>query len=192
MQKHVSRLRVLGVDPGSRVVGFAVLEAKKDIPVSPRDWMVLDAGVLRASPDLSIPERLALLHEAMFDLLAGLQPTHAAVERTFHGVNPASVIKLGEARGALIAAIGRGGIPVSEFTPTQIKRAIGGSGAATKEQLAAALRSLLGFSRGQLPLDASDAVAIALTGCLHLPRPSMNLAKHLPRRRSVDSFPKSK
>ncbi len=75
----------------------------------------MDAGVIRASADLSVSERLALIHEAMFDLIVEFSPTHIAIERAFHGKNPASSIKLGEARGVLIAAAGRYGLPVAEL-----------------------------------------------------------------------------
>lgn len=160
--------RILGIDPGTRLVGFSLLEAKRERPLGPRDWSVIDAGVIKASTDLSVSERLALIHEAMFDLITDLRPSHVAIERAFHGKNPSSSIKLGEARGVLIAAAGRYGVPILEYSPTQIKRTVGGSGSATKDHLAAALQSLLGFNRGSLPMDASDAVAIALTCSLSL------------------------
>lgn len=167
--KSTTRPRILGIDPGSRVVGFAVLESIKEYPHGPRDWIVLDAGVIRAPLTLSSAERLAAIHETIFDLISQLRPHHASIERTFHGINAASGIKLGEARGAIIAAFGRHSLPVMEYSPTVVKRTVGGSGAATKEQVADALRSLMGFQRGRLPLDATDALAIALTGALNLP-----------------------
>ncbi len=160
--------RILGIDPGSRIIGFAVLEATKVHPHGPRDWIVLDAGIIKAPLEAAAAMRLAAIHETIFDLITDTRPNHGAVERTFHGINAASGIKLGEARGAIIAALGRHGLPVMEFSPTVIKRTIGGSGAASKEQVADALRSLMGFQRGRLPLDATDAVAIALTGALNL------------------------
>ena len=168
--KQVARrpIRILGVDPGSRVVGFALLESIKSVAIGPRDWRVVDAGVLRAPTELSMPERIGALHEAMFDLVCELKPTHAAVEKTFHGVNSSSTIKMGEARGALVSAISRCRVPVTELTPAEIKRLVGGSGAATKEHVSQSLQSLLGFQRGSLPLDASDAVAIALTASMQI------------------------
>lgn len=165
--------RILGIDPGSRIIGFAVLESRKERPLSPRDWIVLDAGVIKAPQDAHSAERLAAIHETIFELIAEICPHHAAVERTFHGINAASGIKLGEARGAIIAALGRHSLPVMEFSPAVIKRTVGGSGAATKEQVAAAISSLMGFQRGRLPLDATDAVAIALTGALNLAAQSL-------------------
>lgn len=172
MSSHTSktrtRPRILGIDPGSRVIGFAVLESIKERPFGPRDWIVLDAGVIKAPQTDLAAERLAAIHETIFELITELQPQHGAIERTFQGINAASGIKLGEARGAIIAALGRHSLPVMEFSPTVIKRTVGGSGAATKEQVANAIMSLMGFQRGRLPLDATDAVAIALTGALNL------------------------
>ena len=67
--------KILGIDPGSRVIGFALLGATKAVPLAPRDWVVLDAGVLRASPDLAMPARLGEIHTALYDLAVELQPT---------------------------------------------------------------------------------------------------------------------
>ena len=155
--------KILGIDPGSRVIGFALLGATKVTPLTPKDWTVLDAGVLRASADLEMPARLGEIHNALFDLASELAPSHVVIEKAFHGVNASTAIKLGEARGALISAVARIGVPITEITPAQVKRLIAGHGAASKEQVYQALQALLGFNKGRLPLDASDALAIALT-----------------------------
>jgi len=162
------RPKILGIDPGSRVVGFALIGALKARPVSPKDWTVLDVGVIRATADLSSTQRLGEIHNALFDLIQEMQPQHIAIEKAFHGVNAATAIKLGEARGAIIAASSRHGLPVHEITPAQVKRIIAGNGAATKEQVYMALQALMGFNRGRLPLDASDALAIAYAASLDI------------------------
>ena len=94
---------------------------------------------------------------------------------------------MGEARGAIIAALGRHSLPVMEFSPTVIKRTVGGSGAATKEQVANAIMSLMGFQRGRLPLDATDAVAIALTGALNLAVSALTKPKRIELGRTPNS-----
>lgn len=160
--------KILGIDPGSRVIGFALLGATKALPLGPRDWVVLDAGVLRASSELSMTERLGEIHNALHDLAVELNPTAVAIEKSFHGVNSATAIKLGEARGALISAVARLGLPIYEITPAQVKRLVAGHGAASKEQVYMALQALMGFNKGRLPHDASDALAIALTASLNL------------------------
>jgi crossover junction endodeoxyribonuclease RuvC len=180
--------KILGIDPGSRVIGFALLGATKAVPLSPRDWVVLDAGVLRASPDLAMPTRLGEIHTALYELTLELQPTNVAIEKAFHGVNAATAIKLGEARGALIAAVARLGIPISEITPAQVKRLIAGHGAASKDQVYLALQALMGFNKGRLPHDASDALAIALTASLNasLAIPAKKVSKRPVKRLSPE------
>ena len=182
--------RILGIDPGSRVVGFALIGAKKPIPRVPADWKILDAGIMRANANLAMPPRLTELHATLFDLVAELGPTAAGIEKAFQGVNAQSAIKLGEARGALIAAIGRHGIPVHEITPAEVKRVVAGHGAATKEQVYQALQALMGFNKGDLPLDASDALAIAFAVSLKafLPEPAARRKTPLKRRFSQPEY----
>ena len=153
--------RILGIDPGSRVVGFALIGGTKAVPRVPADWRVLDAGIMRASASLAMPPRLSELHSTLFELIGEFGPTAVGIEKAFHGINAQSAIKLGEARGALIAAVGRHGLPVHEVTPAEVKRIVAGHGAATKEQVYQALQALMKFNKGALPHDASDALAIA-------------------------------
>lgn len=159
---------ILGIDPGSRVVGFAILRARVARPRMPRDFEVFDAGVIKAKDGLSVPERLGLIHEAVHVLASEVSPTHCAIEKAFHGVNAASAIKLGEARGAIVAAARRHKLPIFEITPAEVKRTIACTGAASKEDVCRAVTNLLGFERGKLPFDATDAVAIALACGLNM------------------------
>lgn len=155
-------IKILGIDPGSRVVGFACLAARKEIPAMPADFCVVDVGVLKVKDSIPPLERIGMLHNALFELASSLAPTVCAMEKAFYGVNAATSLKLGEARGALIAAIRRCNVDIVEVTPAQIKRMIAGSGRAEKEDIAAALKALLKFDRGKLPYDATDALAVAL------------------------------
>lgn len=159
---------IIGIDPGSRVVGFAILRAKVAKPRMPRDFVVVDAGVIKTNVDLSMPERLGHIHDAVHGLTAELSPTHCAIEKAFYGVNASSALKLGEARGAIVAAVRRHGLAVFEITPAEVKRTIACAGAASKEDVCRAVTALLGFDRGKLPFDATDAVAIALACGLNL------------------------
>lgn len=159
---------ILGIDPGSRVVGFAVLRGKIAHPRIPRDFEIADAGVIKTRGELPLYERLGIIHDSVFSLASELTPTHCAVEKAFHGINAASAIKLGEARGSIIAAVRRQSIPVFEITPAEVKRTIACKGSASKEDVCRAVSALLGFERGKLPFDASDALAIALACGLNL------------------------
>jgi crossover junction endodeoxyribonuclease RuvC len=164
----VVRPRILGIDPGSRVIGFALIEGLKARPLGPRDWAVMDVGVMKASAGLELTARLGEIHCGLYDVIAQTAPTIVAIEKAFHGANASTAIKLGEARGALIAAIMRHNLPLHEITPAEVKRLIAGHGAADKEQVYKALKSILGFDRGCLPFDASDALGIALASSLRM------------------------
>jgi crossover junction endodeoxyribonuclease RuvC len=145
-------MKILGVDPGSRAAGWAVV----DFGVRP---VLVAAGVLRPPLAGTFASRLAFLHAALGEVIARETPDAAAVERVFSGVNPQSLITLGEARGVLLLALAQRGIPTAEVTPAEIKRSVAGSGTAEKEQVRRMVAALLGR---RLALDAADAAAAAL------------------------------
>ena len=127
---------------------------------SPPSPALVAAGVLRPPRTGTFAERLSFLHAALAKVIAADRPDAAAVERVFSGVNPQSLIALGEARGVLLLALAQAGIPTAEVTPAEIKRAVAGSGGAEKEQVRRMVAALLGR---RLALDAADAAAAALT-----------------------------
>jgi crossover junction endodeoxyribonuclease RuvC len=160
-------VRILGVDPGSRAAGWALVT----FAPSP----VLEAaGVLRPPAGLDFARRLRFLRDALAAVVRERRPDVASVERVFAGVNPQSLITLGEARGVLLLALADAGVPVSEVTPAELKRAVTGAGAAGKEQVRRMVTALLGR---RLPLDASDAAAAALAhGFVAAPRSAVRRA----------------
>jgi len=147
---------VLGLDPGSRHAGFGLVERA--------GGRVRSRGCGRFSPDPALPqaERLAALAAALEELVERERPDCAAVERVFHGANSRSLIVLAEARGALLAVLGRRGLPVAELAPAAIKSAVAGSGRADKAQVARMVAAQLGLAVERLPADATDALAAAL------------------------------
>jgi crossover junction endodeoxyribonuclease RuvC len=146
-------LKVLGVDPGSRAAGWAVVEfgAKTRL---------VSAGVLRPPASVEIAPRLLFLRERLREVVERERPDVAAVERVFSGKNPQSLITLGEARGVLVLTLAEAGVPVTDITPAEIKKAVTGTGGAEKEQVRRMVEALLGR---HLPFDAADAAAAALT-----------------------------
>jgi crossover junction endodeoxyribonuclease RuvC len=156
-------MRILGIDPGSLVVGYACVTVPARLPVSVKNISINDAGVMRAPAKKSHAQRIGMLHEALYALISKHEPHILVIEKAFTGINMSSALKLGEARGALITAAQRHRLDVSEITPSQVKKSIVGNGQATKEQVSETLRILCGFDRGSLPFDATDALAIALT-----------------------------
>jgi crossover junction endodeoxyribonuclease RuvC len=151
-------VRILGVDPGSRAAGWAVVSF--DGPPH-----LVSAGVLRPDTTTSFAVRLLALHDGLLAVVERERPDEAAVERVYSGVNPQSLITLGEARGVLLLALARASLPVHEVTPAEIKKTVTGTGQAEKEQVRRMVLSLLGSpaGAGRLALDAADAAAAALT-----------------------------
>jgi crossover junction endodeoxyribonuclease RuvC len=151
-------VRILGVDPGSRATGWALVTFGASVRLE-------GSGVLRPPASLPFEHRLLRLHEALADVVRRTAPDAAAVERVYAGVNAQSLITLGEARGVLLLALSRSSVPVHEVTPAEIKKTVTGTGQAGKEQVRRMVLSLLGSTSAvsRLALDAADAAAAALT-----------------------------
>lgn len=160
--------RILGIDPGTLLAGFALVETNKESPISPQDFRIIEAGVLRAQAHLQAWQRIGLMHSSMHELIQEFKPSVCVLENVYLAKNVQSALKLGQARGAFMSAASRCQVVVKEIASTTVKRIIAGKGHANKEQVSLALQSLLGFRKGTLPYDASDAVAIALAFGLHL------------------------
>jgi crossover junction endodeoxyribonuclease RuvC len=158
--------RIIGLDPGANCVGFAIIEAQRANPFHPRDFKILDAGSLRTPRQASHADKIGLIHDAVFLIAEKWAPNRGVIERAFFGVNHHSALRLGEARGSLIAALRRLKIPVHEIAPAAVKKVIAGDGRATKEAVNLSLKMQLGFELGRLPHDVSDAVAIAVGHCM--------------------------
>jgi len=148
-----ARLRILGLDPGSRRTGFGVIDCH-----GPR-CVHLTHGCISA-PAASSIERLRTIFEAVAALIAEHRPDEIAIERVFVNRNIDSALKLGQARGAALSAVPRG-TDVFEYAPRAIKLAVVGFGGAEKPQVAHMMRVLLSLS-GRLAADAADALAVAV------------------------------
>jgi crossover junction endodeoxyribonuclease RuvC len=149
----VARLRILGLDPGSRRTGFGVIDC--DGP----DNVHFTHGCISAS-GATLADRLRVIFEGVRELVAVHQPQEVAVEQVFMSRNADSALKLGQARGAAMSAV-PGGLPVFEYAPRAIKLAVVGFGGAEKHQVAHMIRALLRLE-GRITADASDALAVAV------------------------------
>jgi crossover junction endodeoxyribonuclease RuvC len=156
-------MRILGIDPGTRVCGYGVIE------VDGPDARALDYGVVRAR-DASLPKRLQAVHRGLRTIIDRFQPDVAALEGAFFGKNALSALKIGEGRGAALLAVADGGIEVVEYAPAEVKKAVTGSGRAQKGQVQQMVRILLNLRELPEPEDAADALAIALCHFHRLPR----------------------
>ena len=152
--------RIIGIDPGLRFTGWGVLDA-----VDNRLRHVAD-GVLATDGDDSVPDRLKMLHDQLQELFVRFAPQEAAVEETYVTRNGASTLKLGYARGVALLAPALAGIVVAEYGAMTVKRAVVGSGAATKDQVEMMVRRLLPGAVIRRS-DASDALAVAICHAHH-------------------------
>ena len=162
-------IRILGIDPGSNIAGFACIENLRVNPVQPKDFKICGAGAIHFDRKSPHSKRISQLHETTLKLIEEFQPEFCVIEKAFCGVNANSALKLGEARGALIAAVLKMNIKFMELTPREAKKNVTGNGGATKEEVAHSLKLLMGFQLGKLPYDVADALALALSFGLRLP-----------------------
>jgi crossover junction endodeoxyribonuclease RuvC len=152
--------RILGVDPGLACTGFGVIEAEGSQLRYVASGTVRTTGKDVAQGDL--PGRLRILFDGLREVTERYAPTCASVEIVFVNVNPQSTLMLGQARGAALTALVSRGLPVSEYTALQVKKAVVGNGHATKAQVQEMVMRLLHLP-GKPTQDASDALGIAIT-----------------------------
>lgn len=147
---------ILGIDPGSRVMGYALLEWFGNR----RDILCMDAVAMGSK--LPIEERLKMLFKKVSELIDIYHPDYLAIEAPFYGKNVQSMLKLGKAQGVAIAAALAKDIPFVEYAPRRIKQSITGKGGASKEQVAVMLQRMVSFRELPKYLDATDALAVAV------------------------------
>ncbi len=150
---------VLGVDPGSRCMGFGLVRDRSGV------LTLVEAGTVRPSEE-SVSQRLGLMFSAIQTLLNTHSPVAVAVENVFFGRNQASALKLGQARGAILAACGVHGVDVFGYEPTLVKKSLVGAGRAEKSQVSFMVGQLLGV-RPDWAEDAGDALAVAICHLNH-------------------------
>ncbi len=167
--RRTSGLIVLGIDPGTLVTGFGIVERHG------AEMKLLACGAIKNSPEHPLAQRLMKIYSELCSVIRWWRPTEIAIESAFCGKNAQSALKLGHARGvSLLAAVERN-IPISEYSPREIKRAVTGKGQASKVQVQFMVRALLGLSSAKMLSDTSDAIATAIC---HLHRLTAPGKKH--------------
>jgi crossover junction endodeoxyribonuclease RuvC len=155
-------MRVLGIDPGLRITGYACVE-----PGGRTGTRLVEAGVIRLAPAGKAPSvstRLAELDRDVRALLDRLRPDLAAVEALFaHPTHPATAITMAHARGVILLAIAQRAIPLAELRPAEVKKSLTGSGRAQKSQMQRAIQAVFDLPKPPSPPDVADALAIAAT-----------------------------
>jgi crossover junction endodeoxyribonuclease RuvC len=148
-------MRVLGVDPGTHVAGYGVLESDG------ARVRALCYGVIRGGAGAPLPERLQRVFRGVSQVIATWRPHVLAIEEAFVWKNARSALAIGEARAVAMLAATEAGILVREYAPSLVKKAVTGRGAATKTQVQEMVRRLLALDRAPEPVDATDALAVA-------------------------------
>ena len=149
-------MRIFGIDPGSERTGYGCLESDGS------RFRLITCGAVTAPRGATFPEKLRAIHDGLVRLLARSRPDCAVVESVFHARNVHSALKLGHARGVAILAASEAGLPVLEYSPAEIKRAVVGYGRAEKHQVQQMVKLLLGLDALPTPYDATDALAAAI------------------------------
>lgn len=149
-------MRILGVDPGSRRTGYGCIET------SGSRHRLVNCGAIAVPARADLPARLLAVHDGLARLLAVHQPDVVALEGLFYARNVRSALVLGHVRGVLLLAAAEAGLPAAEYSPAEVKQAVVGYGRAEKQQVRQMVALLLGMDAPPSPLDASDALAVAV------------------------------
>lgn len=152
----VTPVRILGLDPGSRVCGYGVVDVRGG------ELAYVECGVLTAPEDRPMEDRLGEIARGLREVIADLSPQLVAIEDVFSHQNVRSALALAQARGMALAVVGLCGLAVASYAPALVKKAVSGSGRADKTQIARMVQALIGLH--SLPrADATDALAVAIT-----------------------------
>lgn len=149
-------MRILGLDPGSRVCGYGVIDERAG------ELAYVECGLLTAPEGRPMEHRLGELARGLREVIAELAPQIVAVEDVFSHQNVRSALALAQARGMVLAVVGLSGLPVTSYAPALVKKAVSGSGRADKAQIARMVQALIGL-RSLPRADATDALAVAIT-----------------------------
>jgi crossover junction endodeoxyribonuclease RuvC len=174
-------VRIFGIDPGSVRTGYGCVETDGS-----RHRMVLSGAI--ATPALaSFPDRLLQIHKELAALLLQCRPDCVAIENLFYATNAKSALRLGHARGVAMLAAVEAGLPVIEYTPAEVKRAVVGYGRAEKNQVQHMVRLILGLDALPSPHDAADALAVAICHG-HSLSPALGDSSRRPRGKAATSW----
>ncbi|MDP9313535.1 MAG: crossover junction endodeoxyribonuclease RuvC [Chloroflexota bacterium] len=150
-------MRTLGIDPGTAIMGWGIVEEDGQGGLRPVGY-----GVLTTAKELPLAQRLQILHRGLVALIEQYQPETAGIEELFFSKNVTTALAVGHARGIALLALADGNVAVQEYRPMAIKQAVAGYGHADKKQMQEMVRLTLGLDSIPKPDDAADALAIAI------------------------------
>jgi crossover junction endodeoxyribonuclease RuvC len=165
-------MRVLGIDCGSRVTGYGVIDSNG------ADCIYICCGAIRSKSSDPLADRLKSIYSGIVQIIRELEPEAAAFESLFYATNVQTALKLGHVRGVSMFAAAEANLPIYEYSPLEVKSAVTGYGRAEKPQVQQMVRALLKLNAPPQPYDASDALAVAICH-IHTNRFNKSLAAHV-------------
>lgn len=150
-------MRVLGIDPGTAIVGFSVVDYVD------KKMNLIDYGCIYTEKDEYMPRRIKKIYESLDEIIKKFNPEYLAIEELFYFKNNKTVISVSQARGVMLLCAEQNGLKISEYTPLQVKMGITGYGRAEKQQVQLMVQKILGLKEIPKPDDAADAIALAIT-----------------------------
>lgn len=164
-------MRILGIDPGYAICGYGVL----DYDENSAGFQVVDYGTFQSREGTAFAERILIIYEGIRQIIKLYQPQVMAIEELFFSRNTTTAIATGQARGVLILAAAQTRLPVYEYKPVQVKKAVTGYGRADKKQVQLMVQTILKLDKLPEPDDAADALALAICQAYTGPRPDFKL-----------------
>jgi len=146
----------LGVDPGSSVTGYGLIRSQGQ-----KDTLV-ESGIIEPSPRALLPDKLKDIFDELLSIIQKKEPNHFAIEQAFYSKNARAALVMGQARGVAILAAAKSRLSIAEYSPKEVKSAVAGTGSASKSQVQFMVQKLLKLKEPPVPLDAADALAVAL------------------------------
>ena len=147
---------ILGIDPGSVITGYGAVNHLN------RKSRLVCSGCIQPDPKLPFQKRLIEIYDRLLELISDIGPDEVAIESAFYGANVKTLMKMCHARGVIMLALANSDLPIFEYSPREVKKAVVGNGGASKEQVQYMVKNLFGTELGSQKLDVSDAIAIAM------------------------------
>ena len=171
---------ILGVDPGTNLTGFGIIRQNNN------NFALIKNGLIKLSDNSSLSQKLVIIYDELLKLIHLYKPDEFAIETAFYGKNVQSAMKIGYARGAAILAAAHCKIPMSEYSPREIKKSVVGRGAASKEQVSFMIKNILSVKEKKMKYDESDALAVAIC---HAFRRGNNKKRNNDWKSFIEQFP---
>lgn len=155
----MNKFTILGIDPGTTATGYAFLSTDN----SEKNVLIpIEYGVIKVNPRLALQQRISEIYNKIKALIQKFKPDEASIETIFHAKNVKSILSMGDARGVIMLALAQENIPVFEYSPREIKKAVVGNGNASKKQVQYMVKAILNLKKAPSSYDVTDAIAIAI------------------------------